>query len=131
MTTMIRILLADDHPVVRQCIRQIAGAAGDMIIADEAANGSELLERARTVEHDLILLDLSMPDTSGFDLLKQLKRERPKIPVVILTMYSENQFAIRAVKAGAAGHLMKDSAAAELAMTVRKAVDGAAPVPEL
>jgi DNA-binding NarL/FixJ family response regulator len=121
---MIRILIADDHPVVRQGIRQIVSQAGDMIIADEAANGRELLELARTVDHDLVLLDLSMPGTSGLDLLKQLKRERPKTPVVILTMYSENQFAIRALKAGAAGYLMKDGAPTELIGAVRKVVAG-------
>jgi DNA-binding NarL/FixJ family response regulator len=124
MSTMIRILLADDHPVVRQGVRQIVASAGDMLIADEAASGPELLDRARTVDHDLVLLDLSMPETSGLDLLKQLKRERPKIPVVILTVYSENQFAIRALRAGAAGYLMKDSATTEIVGAVRKVVAG-------
>jgi len=95
-----------------------------MIIVDEAANGRELLERARAVDHDLVLLDLSMPETSGLDLLKEIRRERPKIPVVILTVYSENQFAIRALKAGAAGYLTKDSAPTELVGAVRKVVAG-------
>lgn len=122
--TPIRILVADDHPVVRRGIRQIVTAAGDMRVADEAANGRELLERARTVEHDLVLLDLSMPEMSGLDLLKQLKRERPKIPIVILTVSSENQFAIRALRAGAAGYLTKDTAPTELVGAVRKVVKG-------
>jgi two-component system, NarL family, invasion response regulator UvrY len=121
---MIKILVADDHPVVRHGIRQIAAEAGDMLVADEAANGPELLDRARTVDHDVVLLDLSMPATSGLDLLKQLRRERPKIPIVILTMYSENQFAIRALKAGAAGYIVKGSAPAELVGAVRKVVTG-------
>jgi two-component system invasion response regulator UvrY len=121
---MIRILIADDHPVVREGIRQIVSAAGDMLVADEAGSGRELLERAQSVDHDLVLLDLSMPEVSGLDLLKQLKRERPKIPVVILTMYSEDQFAVRALKAGAAGFLMKDSAPTELVGAVRKVVSG-------
>jgi two-component system, NarL family, invasion response regulator UvrY len=121
---MIRIVVADDHPVVRQGIRQIAAAAGDMRIVDEAATGRELLDRARTIDHDLVLLDISMPGTSGLDLLKQLKRERPKVPVVILTIYSENQFAIRALKAGAAGYVVKDSATTELVDAVRKVVAG-------
>jgi two-component system invasion response regulator UvrY len=121
---MVRILIADDHPVVRDGIRQIVSAAGDMLVADEAANGRELLERARTVEHDLVLLDLSMPEISGMDLLKQLRLERPKIPVVILTVYSEDLFAIRALKAGAAAYLMKTSAATELVEAVRKVVAG-------
>jgi DNA-binding NarL/FixJ family response regulator len=121
---MIKILVADDHPVVRHGIRRIVAEAGDMLVADEAANGRELLDRARTVDHDLVLLDLSMPETSGLDLLKQLKRERPKIPIVILTIYSESQFAIRALKAGAAGYLVKDSAPTELVAAVRKVVTG-------
>lgn len=121
---MIRIIVADDHPVVRRGIGQIVAAAGDMRVADEAANGRELLDRARTVDHDLVLLDLSMPEMIGLDLLKQLKRERPKIPIVILTVSSENQFAIRALKAGAAGYLTKDTAATELVGALRKVVTG-------
>ena len=121
---MIRIVIADDHPVVRQGIRQIVGAAGDMLIADEATDGRELLQRARSRPHDLVLLDLSMPATDGLDVLKQLKRERPKVPVVILTMSPEEQFAIRALKAGAAGYLMKEGAPIELVAAIRKAVAG-------
>ena len=121
---MIRIVIADDHPVVRQGIRQIVGAAGDMLIADEATDGRELLQRARNTPHDLVLLDLSMPATDGLDVLKQLKRERPKVPVVILTMSPEEQFAIRALKAGAAGYLMKEAAPVELVAAIRKAVAG-------
>jgi two-component system invasion response regulator UvrY len=121
---VIRIVVADDHPVVRQGIRQIVGAAGDMLIADEATDGRELLQRARSTPHDLVLLDLSMPATDGLDVLKQLKRERPKVPVVILTMSPEDQFAIRALKAGASGYLMKEGAPIELVAAIRKAVAG-------
>ena len=121
---MIRIVIADDHPVVRRGIRQIVDAAGDMLIADEATDGRELLQRARSTPHDLVLLDLSMPATDGLDVLKQLKRERPKVPVVILTMSPEEQFAIRALKAGAAGYLMKEGAPIELVAAIRKAVAG-------
>jgi len=121
---VIRIVIADDHPVVRQGIRQIVGAAGDMQIADEATDGRELLQRARSTPHDLVLLDLSMPATDGLDVLKQLKRERPKVPVVILTMSPEEQCAIRALKAGAAGYLTKEGAPIELVAAIRKAVAG-------
>jgi DNA-binding NarL/FixJ family response regulator len=121
---MIRILVADDHPVVREGILQIVATAGDMIVAAEAAGGPELLNRARTVAHDVVLLDLSMPGSDGLDLLKQLKRERPKIPVVILTLYSEDQFAVRALKAGAASYLRKESASTELVNAIRRAVAG-------
>ena len=106
---MIRVIIADDHPVVRHGIRQIVSSAGDMIVVDEATDGRELLDRARTIDHDLVILDLSMPATDGLEVLKELKRERPRVPVVILTMYSEDQFAIRALKAGAAGYLMKET----------------------
>ena len=121
---MIRIVIADDHPVVRQGIRQIVGAAGDMLIADEATDGRELLQRARSTPHDLVLLDLSMPATDGLDLLKQLKRERPKVPVVILTISPEEQFAIRALKAGAAGYVLKKAMAEELIHAIRTVAAG-------
>lgn len=121
---MIKILIADDHPVVRHGIRQIITAAGDMRIADEATDGREVLERARTTDHDLVLLDLSMPGPDGLDVLKQLKAERPKIPVLILTMSSEDQFAIRALQANAAGYVMKESAPTELVSAIRRSVAG-------
>jgi two-component system invasion response regulator UvrY len=122
---MIRILIADDHPVVRQGIRRIIDStADDIVVVAEASDGRELIDRAGTIDHDLVLLDLSMPAMDGLDLLKQLKRERPAIPVVILTVSSEDQFAIRALKAGAAGYLMKETAPAELVGAIRKAVAG-------
>jgi DNA-binding NarL/FixJ family response regulator len=120
----IRILIADDHPVVRHGIRQIVADGGDMAVVGEAANGAELIDRARAVDHDLVLLDLSMPETSGLDLLRQLVRERPAVPVVILTMHAEDQFAIRTLRAGAAGYLIKDTAATELVTAIRKVVAG-------
>lgn len=123
-TGMIRILIADDHPVVRHGILQIVKSAGDMVVADEATTGAALLECARTVEHDVVVLDLSMPGMSGLDLIKQLKREQPRVPIIILTMYPEDQFAVRTLKAGAAGYLMKDAAAAELIGAIRKIVAG-------
>lgn len=121
---MIRLLIADDHPIIRQGIRQIVAPAKDVIVAAEAGNGRELIDRARTVPHDLVILDLSMPGSDGLDLLKQLKHERPEIPVLILTMSSEDQFAIRALKAGAAGYLLKETAPAELLIAIRKALTG-------
>jgi two-component system, NarL family, invasion response regulator UvrY len=121
---MIRVLIADDHPVVRQGIRQILSATGDITVVDEARDGRELLEQARAAEHDVVVLDLSMPGADGLELLKQLKRERPRVPVIILTMYPEDQFAIRALRGGAAAYLMKDSAATELIDAVRKVASG-------
>jgi two-component system, NarL family, invasion response regulator UvrY len=120
----IRIFIADDHPIVRQGLRQIVATAGDMVITGEAATGLQLLEQARLVEHDVVLLDLSMPGMSGLDVVKQYKREHPKTPVVILTMYSEDQYAVRSLRAGASAYLMKDSAPTELVAAIRKVVSG-------
>ena len=121
---MIKILIADDHPVVRQGIRQIVGQTGDLSIVDEATNSQEVLERVGRVPIDIVLLDLSMPGMDGLDLLKQLKREHPRMPVLIVTMHSEHEFAIRALKAGASGYLTKDSAPVELVGAVRRIVGG-------
>lgn len=121
---MIRILVADDHPVVRHGVRQIAGTTPDLTVAAEAGNGDEVVDRSRTTEHDLVLLDFSMPDTNALELLKQLKRERPKTPVLILTLHTEDQFAIRALKAGASGYLLKDSTPDEIIAAVRRVVAG-------
>jgi two-component system invasion response regulator UvrY len=122
---MIRVFIADDHPVVRKGIRQIVADTNDIVIVGEATNGREALELVGyVVPSDLILLDLSLPDRDGLDVLKQLRREHPAIRVLVLTMHSEDQFAIRALKAGAAGYLTKDGAPAELIGAIRKIVAG-------
>jgi DNA-binding NarL/FixJ family response regulator len=121
---MIGVFIADDHPVVRQGIRQIVAATEDITVVDEATTGHEALQRLSDVQCDLVLLDLSLPDIDGLDLLKQLKREYPQRPILILTMHSEDQFALRALKAGASGYLTKESAPAELVVAVRKVVAG-------
>jgi DNA-binding NarL/FixJ family response regulator len=121
---MIRVLIADDHPIVREGIARILERSREIVVAAEADSGGELLQLARTVEHDLVLLDLSMPQTDALEVLKQLKREKPRVPVLILTMYGESQFAIRALKAGAAGYLLKDSTPTELVTAVRKVRSG-------
>jgi two-component system, NarL family, invasion response regulator UvrY len=121
---MISVFIADDHPVVRQGIRQIVAATDDITVVDEATTGHEALQRLSDIQCDLVLLDLSLPDIDGLDLLKQLKREHPQRPILILTMHSEDQFALRALKAGASGYLTKESAPAELVGAVRKVVAG-------
>ena len=121
---MIGVFIADDHPVVRQGIRQIVAATDDITVVDEATTGYEALQRLAGCSCDLVLLDLSLPDIDGLDLLKQLRREHPHRPILILTMHSEDQFALRALKAGASGYLTKESAPGELVGAVRKVVAG-------
>jgi len=122
---MIRVFIADDHPVVRKGIRQIVADTDDIVVVGEATTGREALELVGyVVPCDLILLDLSLPDRDGLDVLKQLRREHPALRVLVLTMHSEDQFAVRALKAGAVGYLTKDGAPAELIGAIRKIVAG-------
>jgi len=121
---MIRILIADDHPIVRQGLKQILEEAHDMSAADEAGDGRELLAKTRKNEYDIVLLDISMPGISGLDLLKQLKIEKPGLPILILTIHPEEQYAVRVLKAGAAGYLTKTSAPDELIRAIRKVSAG-------
>jgi DNA-binding NarL/FixJ family response regulator len=107
---MINIVLCDDHKIVRQGLRQIiSGYPDTQILADDIASGEELLQRLRTLEPDLIILDVSLPGRSGLEVLKQVKIFYPDIHVLVLSMYPEDQFAIRMLKAGASGYLHKDS----------------------
>jgi DNA-binding NarL/FixJ family response regulator len=121
---MIRVLVADDHPIIRRGVRQIVDATDDIRVVGEAGRGSELTTMARAKSHDVVVLDLSMPETDGLDVLKEIVRERPDVPVLVLTLHAENQFAIRALKAGASGYLTKDAAPAELVTALRKVAAG-------
>ena len=121
---MIKIFIADDHPVVRQGVRQIVASHDDLVVAGEATTGRETVERLPQLTCDVVLLDLSLPDIDGLDLLKELRRARPQMPVLVLTMHSEAQFAVRALKAGAAGYVTKESAPSELVTAIRKVVVG-------
>jgi two-component system invasion response regulator UvrY len=121
---MIRVLIADDHAVVRQGLKQILGDTPEMLVAGEAINGQEVLDKVRAETWDVVVLDISMPDHSGLDILKQLRCERPKLPVLVLSMYAEDQYAMRVLRAGASGYLTKDSAPDELVKAIRKVVSG-------
>ena len=117
---MIRILVADDHAVVRNGLKQIVGDTPDMVIAAEASNGQEALNKALKDDYDVVLLDITMPDRSGLDILKEIKSQKPELPVLILSMHPEEQYAVRALKAGAAGYLTKESAPEELVRAMRR-----------
>jgi two-component system, NarL family, invasion response regulator UvrY len=121
---MIKALVADDHAVVRQGLRLILQETSDMQVTGEAASGPEALERARGDRYDVVVLDITMPGRSGFDVLKELRVEWPELPVLVLSMHAEEQFAVRLLKAGAAGYLNKESAPEELVKAIRKVVSG-------
>lgn len=121
---MIKILIADDHAIVREGLKQIVLETPDMVISREAVDGRSTLEHVRETEFDVIVLDLSMPGMSGLDILKQLKIESPKLPVLILSMHPEEQYAVRCFKSGASGYVTKQSAPDELISAIRKVVQG-------
>ncbi len=121
---MTAILLADDHAVVRRGLSQLLGDEVPGARFGEAGTANEALEKARREEWDLLVLDVSLPGKSGLDLLKELKAARPKLPVLVLSMYPEEQFALRALKAGAAGYITKQSPPEELVRAVKKVLSG-------
>lgn len=122
--TLIRVLVADDHLVVRRGLKHILGQTHDIVVSAEASSAEEVRQRLGEGSVDLVVLDISMPDENGIELLKDLKRLYPKLPVLMLSVHSEQQYAVRALRAGAAGYLTKDSAADELVAAVRKSVAG-------
>jgi len=121
---MIRVLVADDHALVRAGLKHILGKTGEISVVGEACNGQEVMVEARRTPCDVVLLDIGMPGRSGLDVLKQLRAEHPGLSVLILTMYPEEQYAVRALRAGAAGYLTKDSGPEELVNAVRKVASG-------
>ena len=121
---MLRILLADDHAVVRQGVRQILVDAFAKATFGEAQNAHELLDLVATERWDIVVLDLTMPGGNGLEALKQLKHDQPQLPVLILSMYPEDQYAVRTIRAGAAGYLNKESAPEELVTAIRKVLNG-------
>jgi two-component system invasion response regulator UvrY len=121
---MIRILVADDHTVVREGIKQILAGQEGMVVADEAGNGQEVLNKVMKEDYDLVLLDISMPGRSGLEILEEIKVVRPRLPVLILSMHPEEQYAVRMLRAGAAGYLTKASAPEELISAIQKVSGG-------
>jgi DNA-binding NarL/FixJ family response regulator len=121
---MIRVLLADDHSIVRDGLKRILAATPDLQVTGEAAGGDEALALIKANDYDVVMLDMSMPGISGIDLIKRLKLERPKLKILVLSMHGESQYAARALKAGAAGYLNKDSASEALLGALRKVAAG-------
>ena len=121
---MIRVLIADDHTIVREGLKQILSDTTDIVVSDEAEDGQGVLDRVAINTYDVILLDISMPGRTGLEILKQLRSEHPEVPILILTMYPETQYAIRALRAGASGYLMKESTPDELVKAVRTVSEG-------
>jgi len=121
---MLRIIIADDHAVVRQGLKQIVAETSDMVVAGEAGSGQELLDKIKVKDYDVVVLDITMPIRNGMDVLKQLRSERPRLPVLILSIHSEEQYASRALRAGASGYLTKESAPDELVAAIRKVSSG-------
>ena len=121
---MIRILIADDHSIVRRGLKEILLEEFPDADITGVSNGFELIREARNSKWNIVISDLSMPDKNGLETLKQLKEEFPKLPVLILSMHPEDQYAIRALRAGAGGYLTKESASDELVNAVRKIMSG-------
>jgi DNA-binding NarL/FixJ family response regulator len=121
---MIRVLIADDHAIVRQGLRQVLALASELELAGEAKNGWEVIEQIRAGNLDLLLLDMNMPGPNGVELIKRVREEAPRLPILVLSMHGESQIAGRAIKAGAAGYLTKDNEPETLIVAIRQVAGG-------
>ena len=121
---MYKILIADDHPIVRRGLRQILEETRFVMSVDEASNGREAIELVKNGKFDIVLLDISMPGMNGLEVMEELRRLKPSLPVLILSIYPEEEYAVRALKAGAAGYLTKKSAPDELVVAIKKLYKG-------
>lgn len=121
---MIEILIVDDHSVVRAGLRQIIASCPDMSVVEELADSQDVLSKIRKRKYSVVILDISLPGKNGLEVLKEIKNEFPKLPVIILSMYPEDQYAIRALRSGAAGYVSKDTAPEELITALRTVAAG-------
>jgi DNA-binding NarL/FixJ family response regulator len=121
---LIRILLADDHAIIRDGIKQILADTGDLVVVGEAANGNQIMKLLAEQDFDLLVLDISMPGRSGLEMIKVIKNDKPRLPILILSMHNEEQYALRALHAGAAGYLSKESDSDVLVAAMRKVAAG-------
>lgn len=120
----IRVLIADDHAIVRQGLIQIISKTNDIALVEEAENGREAIEKAQAIELDVLVVDFDMPEKSGLEVLLEIKAIRPKLPVIVLSIYSEERFGTRFLKAGASGYLNKASAPQQLVEAIRRVANG-------
>ncbi len=121
---MIRVLVADDHPIVRRGLKEIIAEETDMAVLGEASSSAEVLDLVRKEDWDVVILDITMPGRGGLDALDELRRLRPRLPVLILSMHPEDQYGVRVLKAGAAGYLTKETAPEQLAEAIRTVFTG-------
>ncbi|MFC1522572.1 response regulator [Elusimicrobiota bacterium] len=121
---MIRVLIADDHPIVRKGVKELIAETTDIKVVDETGDGQDALSKAWKNSYDVVVLDIAMPGRNGLDILKQLNTRKPKLPVLILSMYREEEYALRALKAGACGYITKESLLAELIAAIRVVARG-------
>jgi DNA-binding NarL/FixJ family response regulator len=122
----IEVLVADDHAIIRDGLKKILADTGDMAVAGEAANGNAALEKVRERDWGLVVLDMSMPGRSGLELIKMMKSERPRLPILVFSMHQEEQFAVRAIRAGASGYLSKEGDSDMLLPAMRRVAAGGA-----
>lgn len=121
---MIRILIADDHAIVRGGLKQIIATTTDIVAAGEATHGAEVIDKVRQADLDLLLLDMTMPGLSGVDLVRRVRADKPSLPILVLSMHNEGQVVSRALRAGATGYVTKDSDPAILLAAIRKVAAG-------
>ncbi|BBE49947.1 Response regulator UvrY [Ferriphaselus amnicola] len=124
MLNTVKILVVDDHAILRKGLKQILDDTPDLRVTGEAGSGMEAIQQVQSEEFDMVLLDISMPDKHGIDVLKQIKQIHPNLPVLMLSMHAEDQYALRSIKTGAAGYLNKQSAPAQLVTAIRQVASG-------
>jgi two-component system invasion response regulator UvrY len=124
MSEKMKVLLADDHAIIRDGLKQILADSADLVVAGEAANGLELMQQVREHNWDVLVLDISMPGRSGLELIHMIKDEKPELPILVLSMHHEEQYAVRALKAGASGYLTKESDGELLVTAIRRVARG-------
>jgi two-component system, NarL family, invasion response regulator UvrY len=122
----IEVLVADDHAIIRDGLRKILADSGDMVVAGEAANGNAALEKVRERDWGVVVLDMSMPGRSGLELIKLMKAERPRLPILVFSMHQEEQYAVRAIRAGASGYVSKEDDSDMLLPAMRRVAAGGA-----